>query len=270
MLETEILEGTFEYKHIIVDEGQDFGKKTDTESDIKSNILELLSDYGSGTFGHEDTSFFIFYDKNQLVNTKTLPVYLQNVDSKLTLYKNCRNTKNIAATAYSLLTSAPVMNDRAWDGEVSSFIFYSGREELTRRLDKIIDTLSKDINSTRVIISCSESIKNCSIQDSVAAEPDGRTFTYKSAGKRTRLYTTATFKGLEADSVIVIDVGSTAFAPDNYDFYVAASRAKKKLYVFIDTDKLDITKVISERFPNAFPIPNKEKQLALAMHGLPQ
>ena len=73
---TKILNGTFEYQHIVVDEGQDFGRRTETETNIKSEILELLSDYGAGSFDHKDTSFFIFYDMNQLVNTKELPVYL--------------------------------------------------------------------------------------------------------------------------------------------------------------------------------------------------
>ena len=270
VLETEILGSTFEYQHIIVDEGQDFGKRNPSDSDIKSDILELLSDYGAGTFGHEDTSFFIFYDKNQLVNTKTLPVYLQNVDSKLTLYRNCRNTKNIAATAYSLLTSAPVMHERAWDGEVTSFVFYEGKDEFLKRLDNVIDSLTDDMASSRAIISCSETLNNSALRDKLDENPDKRSYSYKSNGKRSRVYTCPTFKGLEADDIIIIDINDKTFEADNCDFYVAASRAKKRLFVFIDKEKLHIGKVITERFPNAFPVPDKEKQLALAMHGLPK
>ena len=268
VLETEILDGSFEYKHIVVDEGQDFGRRTDTETDIRSEVLELLSDYGAGAYGHEGTSFFIFYDKNQLVNTKELPVYLQNVDSKLTLYRNCRNTKNIAATAYSLLSSAPVMHERAWDGETTSFIFYSGKEELTKRLDNTIDTLSKESGSSRVMITCSDSIWSSEVKDQIITESDDRSYSYRSNGKRTRIYTCPTFKGLEADNVIVLDLSDKTFEKDNCDFYVAASRAKKKLYVFVDRDRLNFDKVIADRFPNAFPLPDKEKQLALAMHGI--
>ena len=270
VLENEILEGTFEYKHIVVDEGQDFGKRNDKETDIKSDILELLSDYGSGSYGHEGTSFFIFYDKNQLVNTKELPVYLQNVDSKLTLYRNCRNTKNIAATAYSLLNTAPILHERAWDGEATSFIFYSGHDELIKRLDKTIDNLSKENSTNRVIISCNESLKNSVLKDYIITEADGRSFSYKSNGKKTRIYSCPTFKGLEAEDVIITDITDKSFEEGNCDFYVAASRAKKRLFVYIDRDKLDIQKIVQERFPKAFPIPDKEKQFALAMHGLPR
>ena len=268
VLETEILNGTFEYKHIIVDEGQDFGKHSESETEIKSEILELFSDYGSGSYGNEGTSFFIFYDKNQLVNTKDLPVYLQNVDSKLTLYKNCRNTKHIATTAYSLLESAPVLHDRAWDGDLTSFIYYSGEEEFSKRLGNLIDSLAKENNSDRVIISCSDSMKYSCLNNGLILDPDGRNYIYKSNGKKTKAYTCPTFKGLEAEDVIITDITNKTLSEGNCDFYVAASRAQKRLFIFIDKDRVNIEKVLSERFPHAFPIPEKTKQLALAMHGV--
>ena len=268
VLEAEMLEGTFEYQHIIVDEGQDFGKRRQEETNIKSEILELLSDYGSGALGYDNTSFFVFYDKNQLVNTKELPIYLQNVDSKLTLYTNCRNTKNIAKTAYSLLEASPVMNEQAWDGEVPSFIFYSDEEELIKRLDGVIESLVKEEQSNRVIISCSDSLKYSDLQRNISMEEDDRIAIYKSNGKRTRIYTVPTFKGLESDSVIIVDLNEGSFAAGDYDFYVAASRAKKRLIVFVNRNQLDLGRVISEKFPNAFPLADKEKQFALVMHGI--
>lgn len=268
VLETEILEGTFEYQHIIVDEGQDFGRRNPEDSDIRSEILELLSDYGSGSYGHDGTSFFIFYDKNQLVNSKALPVYLQNVDSKLTLYRNCRNTKNIAKTAYELLSVAPALHERAWVGDLTSFIFYSGKDELIKRLDSVIDTLAKGASSDRVIISCGDSLQYSALQEKIQTEPDGRNYSYRSNGKRTRLFTCSTFKGLEADDVIITDISDKSFEVGNCDFYVAASRAKKRLFVFVDTEKVHLTKILAERFPDSFPRPNKAQQLALAMHGV--
>ena len=268
VLETEILDGTFEYQHIIVDEGQDFGVRGSGDTDIKSEILELLSDYGSGAYGHEKTSFFIFYDKNQLVNSKALPVYLQNVDSKLTLYRNCRNTKNIARTAHALLSTAPELYDRAWVGDLTNFIFYSSREELVKRLDNVIEALSKESSSDRVIITCSDSIKYSALQGMIQTEADGRNYCYKSNGKKTRLFTCPTFKGLEAEDVIITDISDKTFDEGNCDFYVAASRAQKRLFVFVDTEKVHLTKILAERFPNSFPRPNKAQQFALAMHGM--
>ncbi len=68
--------------------------------------------------------------------------------------------------------------------------------------------------------------------------------------------------------MLITDVGEKEFREDSCEFYVAASRARKQLFVFIDREKLDLEKVINERSPDAFPLPNKEKQFALAMHGV--
>ncbi|WP_295092956.1 NERD domain-containing protein [Ruminococcus sp.] len=268
VLENEILEGNFNYKHIIVDEGQDFGRRSDNETNIKSDILELLSAYGAGDFGHKDTSFFIFYDKNQLVNTKELPLYLNNVDSKLTLYKNCRNTKNIATTAYSLITTEPIMHQRSWNGDATNFIFYSGKNELIKRLDRIIEELNEDYSDDRVIISCSDSLEYSALNDNMITDTNSRLYYYKSNKHKTALYTCPTFKGLEADTVIITDIANVTFTEGNCDFYVAASRAKKRLFIFIDKDNVDISSVLARRFPNAYDVKDIEKKLALAMHGL--
>ena len=268
IIENEIIENSFEYKHIIVDEGQDFGRRSDKETPIRSEILALLSQYGAGEYGHSGTSFFIFYDKNQLVNSKELPIYLNNVDSKLTLYKNCRNTKNIAATAYSLIKSAPITHDRAWNGDPANFIFYTGEDELATKVDNIIEESAKETNTSRVIISCSDDVTYSGLKSGLLRDTDGRNYIYKStSNKKTKLYTSSTFKGLEADTVLVTDITNKTFEDDNCNFYVAATRARRKLYIFIDKDKVDLKKVLESRFPKAFDFPDETKKLSLAMHG---
>ena len=161
-----MIEGTFEYKHIIVDEGQDFGKDKieDAHSDDNEQILDIFSSYGQGGYGDDDTSFFIFYDKYQLVNSDKPPLFLEYVDSKLTLYKNCRNTKNIASTAFSVININPVMFDRAWDGDLPSFIYYEDHDDLLKKLEKTIGKISSD----RKIISCAQSLKNSEIFNDLA------------------------------------------------------------------------------------------------------
>lgn len=276
VLENEIVSGEFEYKHIIVDEGQDFGKHSEEESDIKSEILDLLLQYGAGEFENNDTSFFVFYDKNQMVNYDrrksdkklNLPEYLSEVDSKLTLYRNCRNTVNIANVAYSLLEIPPIMNDRAWSGEVPSLVFYSGEDEFNKRFDKIIDSLTDKDSSEHVVISCADSLKNSALSSRLILDSDKRNSAVKSNGKKVKVYTCATFKGLEADDVIVTDINRKTFMIDNCDFYVAATRAKKRLIVMIDREKINLEEIIEQRFSDSMPFPEKEKQIALAMHGV--
>ena len=87
----EEINNNFEYKHIIIDEGQDFGKDEFEET----NIIQTLSDAMEKING----TFFIFYDKNQIIQSKNMPRYILDADSKITLYKNCRNTMNIAISS---------------------------------------------------------------------------------------------------------------------------------------------------------------------------
>lgn len=85
--------GVFPYKHVIIDEGQDFGQNRIEESSVIQTLESIvLSDEIKGTF-------YLFYDKNQLVQGRQIPQYIADSDCKLTLYKNCRNTENIAITS---------------------------------------------------------------------------------------------------------------------------------------------------------------------------
>lgn len=258
-------ENNFDYKHIIVDEGQDFGKYEIDEA----KILELFFEFGNGLTNERDTSFFIFYDKHQLVNSKKLPEYLQSVDSKLTLYKNCRNTKNIANTAYTLINVKPVLYDKAWDGDTSKFILYSDKEELEKRLNNLLETLSGESSNERVIISCSDRIENSSLSQYIE-EDSNRNYYLKLNKKKIRIYTCPTFKGLESDDVIIIDVSNKTFEKDNKTFYVAATRAKKRLFVFLDKNEIDFEQIINDRFKDSFSIPNKSKMLVAEMKGVIQ
>lgn len=257
VLENEILMENFEYSHILVDEGQDFGQE-DIEA---SGVLNLLADYGNNG---DNTSFFIFYDKYQMVNnSKQLPLYLQNVDSKLTLYKNCRNTKKIADTAYSLIKLNPVTYEGAIKGEAPRFIFYDGTEDLKDKINNIIDKLSKEYDSERVILTCKGTDSN-SLKDDV----DSNSVYKTSNGKKTKVFTVSKFKGLESDNVLLIDVDKECFNETNVTFYVGASRAKRNLFIFLNINDSEITIILQKRFPKAFPQKNKKQQITLAMHGI--
>lgn len=262
VLEKEIIEEKFEYQHIIVDEGQDFGREMADDA----KILELFYEYGEN-FGNDrfSSSFFIFYDKNQLVNSKKLPSYIQNVDSKLTLYKNCRNTKNIAATAYSLINLKPILYDKAWVGEVSSFYIYNSIDELKTKIGNLLEKLSKEVGNDRVIISCADTLKLSALKDCIFEE-SGINY-LKINGKKTKVFTCSTFKGLEADDVIITDINDNIFDENNKSFYVAASRAKKRLFVFIDRHNVNFAEIINKRFSNSFPNPDKARQLVGVMKG---
>ncbi len=255
VLEYQISENLFEYDHIIVDEGQDFGGD-DLEN---AGVLDVLADYG--TKG-EGKSFFIFYDKNQLVQSKRIPSYIETVDSKLTLYRNCRNTKKIAKTSLSLIGAEPILFERAPSGEEVKFVFYQNKEEAITRLKTIINKHSGDGQSDRAILTCK------TIELSLFANDIINRSLYQSGGLKTKFYTCRTFKGLEADTIILVDVDEKCFVDDNFLFYVGASRAKKNLYVLINIEEENITRILEEKFPNSFVYKDKKKQLAFAMGGI--
>ena len=73
------------YFHIIIDEGQDFCEE---HLEILSTIAELM--HGC---------FYVFYDKNQLVQQRQSLEWVKSVECRLVLSTNCRNTKNIAITS---------------------------------------------------------------------------------------------------------------------------------------------------------------------------
>ena len=51
----------------------------------------------------QNGTFYLFYDKNQMVQSTVIPDYIKNAECKLTLFRNCRNTENIALTSLRFL-----------------------------------------------------------------------------------------------------------------------------------------------------------------------
>lgn len=89
---------SFPYDHVVVDEGQDFGR--DAIENVK--LLQLLHDAVLAD-PNSKSSCYVFYDRLQAVQSDRIPVFIRNAECRLTLHKNCRNTENICRTAMSLL-----------------------------------------------------------------------------------------------------------------------------------------------------------------------
>ena len=265
VIDNEIFQNKFKYNHIIVDEGQDFGR----DNIDQSKILDLFYEYGSGEYSEKNnTSFFIFYDKNQIVNSTKIPDYIQNVESKLTLHKNCRNTKNIARTAFSLIDKKIDVYDRAFLGDMPQFILYNNEKVFFEKINSLIEKLNKPDKGDTVIISCGDSLRNSIIYSNMINEKNGNKHFYRDNNYTTEVFTARTFKGLEADNVILIDINNDVFSENNKNFYVAASRAKKELYILINKNDIDVDSVLEKRFPNSRKNGDRIRQLTLEMGGL--
>ena len=220
-LETMYLEESFPYKHIIIDEGQDFGKER--LNDI--SVIELLK--SNVVDESKDGSFYLFYDKNQMVQTDVLPPYIADADCKLTLYRNCRNTENIARTSLRLLGSekTPKLFEGSLIGDTPEMYFATDVEQTVKVINKTIDDLWAAGYDSIQILTCKT--EQTSI---IADECSTGVYTYQK--KKIPFTTCRKYKGLEADAIIMVDLDADAYQQNAEQLmYVGSSRARFKLYL---------------------------------------
>ncbi len=225
----------YQFEHIIVDEAQD----------IKADHLDLLSSIASAVDGY----FYVFYDKNQLVHqwdTETLG-WLKKMDCRLVLNKNCRNTLEIAKTAYSPFGLENVILPEMISGDTPCMNNYSNTEEAIKGIAETIRFYTdkgftkkqitiltlKTLNKT--ILNGLESVYGYRLTNDL--DGDGILFT-----------TARKYKGLESDVVIIIDFDGDTFKDDNAKsvFYVASSRAKHCLTFVASLSDDDMRKAIGD------------------------
>lgn len=231
-------EGLFPYQHVIIDEGQDFGKEEIDEVEIidllRENIIE--NEEGNGTF-------YLFYDKNQMVHSKNAPKYIEEADCKLTLYRNCRNTENIAFTSLRLLGSdkMPKLYPDAVRGDLPELGFCSTKEDMIALLNSEIDKYIDDGFHSITVLTCkteeSSIIADCCIDSK---------YNYKRG--YVRFTTCRKFKGLESDVIIVIDIDKDTFSDEGEQLmYVGTSRARFKLTCIVNMSEVECLKLMEDR-----------------------
>lgn len=255
-LEAQINDGVFPYKHIIVDEGQDFGR----ENLDQSNLLDILAFYGKE---YEGTSFYLFYDKNQMIQAQKLPDYITQSDSKITLYRNCRNTVRIAKASLKPLCLGANCYEFAPEGEKPVLTYVSNADEAIHRIDNILDSLPKTNSGNTVILTCKT--LNSSWLTGRLKTKMGKDIYQAPSGVKAQAYTVRTFKGLEADNVILVDVGPDMFDDGKLDFYVGSSRARSRLFVLANIDSNDAERILAKHFPDAIQKKDKLKMLRLEL-----
>ena len=256
-LEDMYLSESFPYRHVIVDEGQDFGKEAIEEADILEQLKMIITDADS-----IDGSFYVFYDKLQKVQSEYIPKCIEDADCKLTLYRNCRNTENIAKTSLRPLSERkPKLIDGAVKGTPAKFRFCNSSAAVITAVDNAIDSLLADGLKDIVILTCKT--EETSILKGKAAN-----------GKYRNKYTFSTcrkFKGLEADAVILIDVDDTTFNPKNVLlYYVGTSRARIRLDIVAILNDSQCEKLLDEclMIPKKSGKPKKDLSIALNCSGL--
>jgi len=251
-LENHYLEGTFPYKHIIIDEGQDFGHDFIEENDIIQLMESIIVDQDE-----ESGSFYVFYDAMQLVQGEKIPNYILKADCKLTLYKNCRNTENIATTSMKPIRSKkPKLIDGCIKGTVPKMYFANKDNQL----DEILGIINayEEIGLKDIVILTCKTEGTSAIADAL------------SNGKLQGKYEFTTcrkFKGLEADAIIITDIDKHVLTTEAARvFYVGASRARLFLSLVSSLDDEDCTEILKsyEIQPKAKKV---KKQLSTALNA---
>ncbi len=223
----------FPYQHVIIDEGQDFGQ----ERMHADTIFELLEKI---VLKSETGSFYIFYDKLQMIQSYEIPKYIEDADCRLTLYKNCRNTRQIADTSFRplKLDKKPKLFDAALSRDNPALIFCN-EENAKTVLDKVINKSYVDKIDDIQIISCTAE-GNSIFKDWVSNEK------YIMKNKSVGFTTARKFKGLEADHVILVDVDAKLLEDNGMLFYVGASRAKLQLSIITTIGDEECTTIIKQ------------------------
>lgn len=242
----------FPYEHVIIDEGQDFGSDSMEESDLLQTIYNIIEFKETGTF-------YFFYDKLQLVQGAKLPKFMNDFDCKITLYKNCRNTINIANASLRLINErSPKMKDGCVPGPSVRILFIDNKEETISKINTVIEESEK-----KDIVILTVGTEEKSILRENCTDKDGRLI-YKNK----YWFTTARkFKGLESHEIILIDVDKNTFSTEKSSllYYVATSRARTKLTIIANINDEDCEELLKTVFKYDKKIRQPKKNLADAL-----
>ena len=223
---------TFEFDGIIIDEAQDL--LNDEVVHLKM-IAELKE-------GH----FYAFYDKNQIVLKDDIPQWIHDAECKLILTRNCRNTYEIACTAYNVIDTEVNHKMNMVSGVKPSICFADSEKTAMESLEKLIRFYMNNENGYKeneiTILSLhSESKSILNGKNKIGSIP----FVRERDGRHVFMTTARKFKGLESKVIIIIDIDEDSFTSDKRKriFYVACSRATHRLSLFVCADQEQMKKI---------------------------
>lgn len=232
----------WEYKHIIIDEGQDFH---DGEIEKLYDVALL-----------QDGAFYVFFDKNQFVQGREFPDWLKNAECRLVLNINCRNTYSIADTSGKPIGVEPKVKNKAVKGDMPKFYICGDRAVALKQISLLIDQYRNNGYAYNQI--CILTVKTEAVSLMQGIEKIGIHPVRTTRGNGNVLFTTARkFKGLESDVIIIVDEDADTFADpeDKRLFYVGASRAKHYLDIVFVGGNPELEDMIANISDKKFPTP---------------
>lgn len=268
------------YKHIIIDEGQDFAAQQLENQDILHFLYEVIKSKD------DDSCFYIFYDELQKVNGASNnedPEYIRNAQTKVTLMTNCRNTKNIAMASLKPILVSQFNEKRkqieaevnlsslspteklekisrkkailqraierrqnnihgATDGEKPEMVFIENNHNIK---DAINEVIRKYLESSPKHKITDIAILTCMSRETTMFKDEISDESWHYQKNKIPFTTTSVFKGLESDFIILIEVYKKTFTDYAMSYYVGTSRAKKKLSIITNISEDDSKELIT-------------------------
>ena len=233
------------YDSLIVDESQDV---------LTQNFLDVLSYLLKD--GVELGAWRIFLDPNQdIFHGLDLPLLetleeLSNA-ARFTLSINCRNTRQI-----SYMTG--ILSDQGCDavpyvdGPEVDHIWYDDISDARRQIRRQIGRyISDGVKNTQIAILSGRSRTNSCLSQGLSdisfrlVEPNAEELP---GDGQIGYYTVQSFKGLEAEVIILIDLENICTALAFSNNYVGASRARTKLTVALQAAERKPYEILGKRF----------------------
>lgn len=219
-----------DFDDVIIDEAQDFHNKE----------VIYFKEFAEIKDGH----FFAFFDKNQVVLSEEVPAWITDSECKLLLTKNCRNTYEIAVTAYNVIDVELNQKIQMMNGEKTALSFVKG--DPMSKIARLLNTLTGDKYGYEYsdIVILSLKTEEESILHNVH-KISGIPITNEKSNSSILFTTAKKFKGLESRAIIIIDIDETSFSDEKKkrNFYVACSRATQYLSLIINGDDQKIKSI---------------------------
>jgi hypothetical protein len=221
--------GAFPYHHVVVDEAQDFDEEW----------LKILKKRALGKFA-------VFFDPQQMVYSEgsDLPQFFSRAEVKLKLPYNMRNTIEIARTGYGFAHLAPKTLAPV-SGPKPKFYVYQDETTRVNKVREILERWRVEYGPENVMVAF------------LGRKPANYLLCgYKFAdGTMPALMDTVLrLKGLEAAAVILpeADLSKLKTKSQRNRLYVAATRAKHELALFVKEPRPDVLKEISDIYEIEF------------------
>ena len=179
--------------------------------------------------------FFVFYDRNQLVQREAVPEWLLHAECRLVLRRNCRMTTQIARFAYRCAPKTISAPADTVDGPKPILHGCEDREAAGACVAALLDQLlgERGYQPHEIAILTAASVKTSLLRAITRVGPVPLVDVPK---KGSVIYSTVRrFKGLEAKVVILVDLEPTDLAESDTRglVYVGASRAIHELHVVL-------------------------------------